>query len=217
MTDISPVALRSRIADTFDRRGWPYEPRLGEQMLAGLAPGAVVEARNLASRLPADYLDRNGIDRAQLTAALTEVNGLTFIAAPNTQTVVVNDNRYQINMAGHAKIEGSNVNVGGPQINVSEGASKADVLAGLRVLLVAAFGGDWNEEALTDLARLIDEREDLTVEDVRALTAEIGIEENASPGRVRELLEKVGAGTLAGTLTAGLSAGFGHLLANLPT
>ncbi len=216
MTDVTPAGLRSRIATAFDRRGWPYEPGLGEQMLAGVVPGSEVSAENLVRRLPADYLDRNGIDRVQLTAALAEVGGLTLVAAPSTQTVIVNDNRYQVNVAGHGKIEGSNVNLGGSQINVSVSTPKADVLAALQVLLAAAFDGDWNEEALSELARLIDGRDDITAEDVRALTVEVGAGEKAEGGRIRELLDKVATGSLTGVLSAGLSAGLGHLLANLP-
>jgi len=216
MTEVTPADLRSRIATAFDRRGWSYEPNLAEKMLVGLGPGSEVSGEELAQRLPADYLDRNGINRNQLTAALAELSGLTLVAAPSTQTLIVNDNRYQVNVTGQGKIEGSNINVGGSQINVSASTPKSDVLAALRVLLAAAFGGDWNEAALSELASLIDARDDIAVEDVHALTVEVGSEQKASSEVIRGLLGKVATGTVVGILSAGLSAGLGHLLASLP-
>jgi hypothetical protein len=216
MTDVAPADLRSRIAAEFDRRGWPYEPGLADRLMAGLNPGAALEPEVLAGRVPADYLGRHGIDRAQMGAAFAALSGLTLVAAPTTQTVVINDNRYQVNVSGNGSITDSNLNQGGTQINVSVSAPKEDVLDGLRVLLAAAFSGDWNEDAFVEIAGLIDGRDDIGVEDVRALTVEVGADENAEAGRIRSLLEKVATGTLTGVLTAGLSAGLGHLLANPP-
>jgi hypothetical protein len=216
MTDITPAEMRTRIAAEFDRRSWQYEPGLGDQLLAGLAPGSELDPGILARRVPADYLVRTGIERDQVAAALAGLGGLTLVAAPTKQTVVVNDNRYQVNVSGNGSIVDSDLNLGGTQINISASAPKEDVLAGLRVLLAAAFSGDWNEAALVEIAGLIDARDDIGVEDVRALTVDVGADEKAEPGRIRSLLEKVATGTLTGALTTGLSAGLGHLLANPP-
>lgn len=216
MTDVTAAGLSSRIAAEFDRRGWPYEPGLAERLLADLEPGASLEPAVLAQRLPADYLDRHNIGRDQIAAALAELGGLTFVDSPSTQTLVVNDNRYQVNLSDQAQINSSNVNLGGSQINVSVETPKQDVLGALRLLLAAAFTGDWNDAAFGELAQLIDGREDITVEEIRTLTAEVGAEQHADPGRIRQLLDKVAAGTLTGVLTTGLSAGLGHLLANPP-
>lgn len=216
MTDVTAVSLRSRIAAEFDRRGWPYEPGLAERLLADLQSGTSLESAVLAQRFPADYLDRNNIDRGQLTAALADLDGLTFVAAPSTQTLVVNDNRYQVNLSDQAQINSSNLNLGGSQINVTVETQKQDVLAALRLLLASAFAGDWNDAAFIDLAQLIDKRGDITVEEIRSLTAEAGVEQQADAGRIRQLLDKVAAGTLTGVLTTGLSAGLGQLLSNPP-
>jgi hypothetical protein len=216
MTDVTAADLLGRIAAEFDRRGWPYDPGLGERLLAGLEPGTNLEPAIFAQRLPADYLDRNGIGRDELAAALADLGGLTLVAARSTQTLVVNDNRYQVNLSDQAQIKSSNLNLGGSQINVSVETPKEEVLAALRLLLSAAFAGDWHEGAFGELAQHVDGREDITAEDVRALTAEVGAEQQADPGRIRQLLDKVATGTLTGTLTTGLSAGLGQLLANPP-
>jgi len=206
------------LAVEFDRQRWEYDLEIGRDMAAGLREGQVVDSDQLAANASSDYLARSGITRADLAAAIERaIGGNTVGASPSTQTLVVNDNRYQVNLSDQAQINKSNLNLGGRQINLSVEAPKEEVLAALRLLLAAAFAGDWNDAAFGDLAQLIDGREDVTVEDIRALTAEVGAAEKIEGGRIRELLDKVAAGTVTGVLSAGLSAGLGHLLANLPT
>jgi hypothetical protein len=216
MTDITTVEVRSRVAAEFDRRHWPYEPGLGDRLLAGLKPGDSLESAVLVQRLPADYLDRNSLSRDQLAAALAELDGLTLVAQESSQTLIVNDNRYQVNLSGHAQITNSSINLDGNQINISVEAPKEQVLTALRLLLAAAFSGDWNDAAIGDLSQLLSGRDDVSVEDVRAVTTEVGVEQGADAGRVRQLLDKVATGALTGVLSTGLSAGLGQLLASLP-
>lgn len=216
MTDVTPADLRSRVAAEFDRRGWPYEPDIGKILLSGAETGDTITPAILAQRIPADYLDRNGISQAQLVAALSSVDGLTLAPTPSTQTLILNDNRYQVNVSGQAQINDSRINLGGNQINISVEAPKEQVLSALRLLLAAAFAGDWNDEALAEMSQLLAGRDDISVEEIREVTAEVGAEQQADGGRVRELLDKVATGALTGVLSTGLSAGLGQLLSNMP-
>lgn len=215
MTAVSAADLRSRIAAEFDRRAWPYEPGIGDRLLGDLAPGTSIEPAALARRLPADYLDRNGITRAQVAAALAGLGDLTLLVTPPARTLIVNDNRYQVTLSDQAQISDSSVNLGGGQINVSVETPKEDVITAVRLLLAAAFAGDWNDVAVGDLSRLIDGRDDITVDDISRATVEVGVEQKVEAGRIRGLLDKVATGALSGTLSAGLSAGFGQLLESL--
>jgi hypothetical protein len=220
MTDITPADLRSRIAAEFDRRGWPYEPDTAQRLLSGSSPGESIDATALAARLPADYLDRNGIDRDLLAAALADLGGLTLAAVPASQavTITINDERYQVNMLGKAKIEGSNLNLGGTQVNVDVDvdASRSEVLAGAEALVRAGLGGEWDPAAAEALAAVVDERGDISAADLNELTREVATAERADPGRIRAFLEQVALSAASSKVASGITSGLAYLLANPP-
>ncbi len=220
MTDITPADLRGRIAAEFDRRGWPYEPDTAQRLLSGTSPGESIDPAALAARLPADYLDRNGIDRDLLAAALADLGGFTLAAAPASQavTITINDQRYQVNMSGRAKIAGSNLNLGGTQVNVDVNldASRSEVLAGAEALVRAGLGGEWDPAAAEALAALIDERGDISADDLGELTREVATAERADPGRIRAFLEQVALSAASSKVASGITAGLAYLLANPP-
>jgi hypothetical protein len=57
---------------------------------------------------------------------------------------------------------------------------------------------------------VIDDREDVTLDEVRELAVEIADEEQASSGRIRTLLTDIASNAIGGALGTGLSSGLGR-------
>jgi hypothetical protein len=217
MSELSPADLQTMLADEFGRQGWEYDLAVGRDLAAALREGQFVDPAQLAAKVSSDYLARNGITREDLAAAIEgAIGGNTVGAAPSTQMLVINDQRYQLHVSGSAQIRDSNLNLGGTQVNVAIDAPREDVLGGLEALLRAGFQGQWDEGAAAALADVVDGRDDISAEDISSLTAEVGAAAKADPGRIRAFLDKVATGTATALLTSGVSSGLMLLLANPP-
>jgi hypothetical protein len=167
----------------------------------------------LIRKLPSDYLDRNGIDRQQMVGVLDRALGGVSVDAGlgNTTSVVINDNRFAIQVGPGASVSSSQFNTAGNQIVVQTESSKKDVLAVARALVRAGLSGDWNAAAARDLSQLVDARSDISIEDVREMVRQVAEEEKPEKGRVKEMLTKVSTSAIAGALSTGIIAGLGAL------
>ena len=116
-----------------------------------------------------------------------------------------------------ASISGENVNVGsGTQINVQSDAPKDEILVAVRALVSAGLAGDWNVDAARQVEAVVDARDDIALEDVQEVTAEVVKEEAGTQTRGREFRDKVLASGLGGALSHGIIAGFAQILPLLP-
>lgn len=104
------------------------------------------------------------------------------------------------------------MNVGGTQVVVDVNADRGDVLAAVEALVRAGLVGEWNPAAAVELARVVDERSDVSVDDVRELTVKVVEAEKPTSARVKEFLASVATNTISGALGAGISAGLGGFL-----
>lgn len=218
MTDATPAELQQLIAAEFDRRRWEYDLTIGRQLVAEIERRGAIDARGLVQKIPTEFLHRNHTNRDTVAAALERaIGGLTPKRDPAFASLVINDNRYQVNISGGSKIENSKLNVGeGTQINVDVHASRDDVLTAVEAILRAGLAEEWNADAARDLANVIDARDDVDFEDVRAITTEVIDAEKPPRGRVKALLEKIALSGLGGALATGISAGAGEVISQLP-
>lgn len=220
MSDTTPAEMQRLIADAFDRQGWEYDLTLGRTLLAEIVRTGGVDPEALVRRVPAEFIERNRTSRSTVAVVIERAVGGRSIKRDKAAhaTVVINDNRYQVNLSGRAQIKNSNLNVGdGTQINVNVEASKGDLLAAVEAVVRAGLADDWNEDAARDLASIVDGRDDIDLNDVREITAEVVKAEQPKQGKVKALLGKIAVSGVGGALGTGLSAGLGELLTQLPT
>jgi hypothetical protein len=210
----TPADIQRRIATEFERNGWEYDLTIGTDLVAAIDRAGGVDGRSLAQRVPTDFLVRNTATREAVADAIERAVGGASIgrAVEAAKTVVINDSRYSINLGPGAEIEGSTINVAGTQINVSVNVEKTEVLAAAEALIRAGLSGNWNPSAARDLAAVIDQRSDVTVDEIRELTAEIATATKPTPDRVRDFLTQVAANAIGGALSVGISAGLAFFL-----
>jgi hypothetical protein len=218
MTKATPAEMQRLIADAFDRQGWEYDLTLGRTLVAEIERAGGVDAEALARHVPAAFIERNRTSRSSVAAAIERAVGDRQVKPEAAQaTVVINDNRYQVNVSGASQISNSRLNVGdGTQINVDVNASKENVLAAIEALLRSGLTDAWNADAARDLASVIDQRDDIDVEDVREITTEVVKAERPKQGRVRTMLNEIAVSGLGGALSTGISSGLGEFIAQLP-
>lgn len=221
MKELPRAELEAMLAEEFGAQGWDYSLGISRALAGGLIEGSPVNPTALAMRVSAGDLERIGIGREDLTAAIERSIGTYLIAerpAPQSITVTINDQRYQLHVSGSARVEGSYLNFGGTQVNidVDVDVSRDQVMAGVEALLRAGLAGEWDPAAAEALAQVISTRGDLSAEEISTLTQEVGKAERPEPGRIRALLEKVAVGAATSTLGQGLTAGLGLLLQNPP-
>lgn len=217
MSEATPSEIQTCLAAEFDRQGWQYDLGLGPALLAEVEKRGAVDAQALADAVPAAFFQINRTTRENLATAIERaIGGRTLDLHQEVATLVIEDHSHHVTISGHAQVHGD-FNVGdGVQINVSVGGQREDVLAALAALLRAGFSGDWNEGAAAGLAKVIQDREDIGVQDVRAAAAEVAKVEQPSPSRVREMVEKIATAGLGGAFGTGISAALGQLIANPP-
>lgn len=219
MSDTTPTDLQRALAHEFERHGWEYDMAVGADIVKEVERRGSVEPRALAARVSTTWLERNRTTRDQVRNAIQRAIGDRTLVPGEPTAVTLNiDNRsYTLAMESGSQITGSQVNVGGAQINVQAAVDKDEVLTAVGALLRAGLGGDWNPDAASDLARAIDARDDIGFDDVRRVATEIAGEVDApDQGRIREMLHSIAEQGIGGALGTGISAGVGWLLRNPP-
>jgi hypothetical protein len=141
VTETPPSGLRRLLAGEFERRGWEWDIAEGGALVDAIGDSDRVDPQQLAQRVSGTYLQRVGADRADIADAIQNALGGRVPGVeeerPPVTLVFQNDNRHQLNMGAGAQITGSQVNVGGTQINVRVDSPKEDAL------------GEFSEEPLT--------------------------------------------------------------------
>jgi hypothetical protein len=218
MSDATPSELQRLLAQEFERRGWHYDLTVGRELVKEIEQRHEVDPQALAKRVPTTYLAQNRATWQDVALAIeAAVGGRTPRRGMETPaTLVINDNRYSLNLGAGAEISGGAVNVGSTQINVQVNASKDDVLAAVSALVASGLAGGWNADAASELAQVIDARADIRLDDVERVTREVAETNAPDAGRVRTLLTAIATSTISGVLGTGISAGLGQILAHLP-
>jgi hypothetical protein len=220
MSAHTPAQMLRLIAELFDRQGWQYDLTLGPELVAHIERAGSADGQALAQRIPADFFDRNRTTRQTVAAALDRALAGRSVERSEQPAVTLQfaDNRqYVVKLARGAQLTNSNLNLGdGTQVNVNVEVGKDEVLAGLEVLLRAGLAGELDHDALRDLGSVIDSRDDIEVEDVRQLTAEVVRTEQPTQGKVKALLGKLAVSGVGGAVGTGISAAIGELISQLP-
>jgi len=221
VTDATPADLQRALAHEFERRGWEYDMAVGTDIVQEVERRGAVDPPVLAQQLSGTWLEQNRTTRDDVAGAIARAfGGLTPTrGAPSDVALSIDNRSYTLRMESGSQITSSQVNVGGTQINIQPGVSKDEILAGVRALLQAGLGGDWNPEAAADLAATIEARDDIGFEDIEALAVEIAETASEPPdeGRVRSMLSSITEQGVGGALATGISAGLGWLIRNPPT
>lgn len=218
MTDATPGMMRRLLAEEFDRRGWAYEPSVVSGIVEAIEWCGEVEPERLAQKVPLLFLERNHASRDTVVRAIQQtLGGVSPTSAEMAAMLIINDQRYSLNMAADAQITGGNVNIGSTQINLQNNASKEEMLAAVGALVRAGLNDGWNSDAATALAGAIEARNDIAFEDVQRVSIKAVEEQEPTQGRAKELLAKVAVSGAGGALATGISAGVGELLHLLPT
>jgi len=219
VSDTTPAAMQRLLAAEFERHGWEYDLAVGREIVEEIERQGDVNGGELAKSISAEFLARTRASREEIADAIEHaIGGRTPKRDDHAMTtVVINDNRYQVNLGRGAQITDSKLNIGpGTQINVDVHASKDEVLGAVEAILRAGLAGSWNEDAARDLAALIDSRDDVNVDDVREITTEVVRAEAPRQSRARQLLYRIAAGGVGGALGTGISAGVGEIISQLP-
>lgn len=214
--------MRSRLASEWEAMGWEWDLQIGGLILDRLGADGSVNPQAIAAALPSSYMSRYGSDRESIAEVIERAIGGQVLEADRDKapsTVIINGDTYNLSveLSGEAKIEGSPIKVGpGPQVNIDIDASREAVFTGIEALLHAGFAGGWDAKAVQALGKVVEDRGDLTAEEISTFTQEVGKSERPEPGQIRALLEKVAVGAASSTLGQGLTAGLGLLLQNPP-
>lgn len=191
---------------------------VGRSIVESAVGQGSVDPGALAGEASATWLGANGVSRAQLAAAIERAIGPRTPVAAAPVGLTIDNRTYQLNMAPGAQISGSQVNIGGTQINIRADTDKRGVLAGIGALVRAGLEGDWNTEALVDLADAVSDRDDISYEDVEAVVMEVAedAKEHLDEGRIRRMMQSIAEQTISGALAIGLTSGLAETLASLP-
>jgi hypothetical protein len=214
--------MRAALAAEWEANGWEWDMQIGGLILDRVAADGRVDPKAIAVALPSSYMNRYGSDRELLAEAIERAIGGESIEddpAEASSTVIINGDTYNLSfeLSEGARIEKSPIKVGpGHQANINVDASREAVFTGIEALLRSGLAGSWDVAAARALGEVIEERGDLSAEQISEFTQEIGKAERPEPGRIRALLEKVAVGAATSTLGQGLTAGLAVLLQNPP-
>lgn len=205
--------LQRRLSDAFSGQGWPYEPVVRESVLGRIEHAGAVSGAELSQCVPRDYLDRHDITREQLARVLDQAVGGQNLSPgqAGTTSIQINNNQHAVIVGDHATVTDSTINTGNQMTKGSE-ASRDEILAAVATLLRAGFAGEWDDLAATELAKVINAREDVTLDHVRGTATEVATVENVGPGRVKALVERISTGAASGLLSGGILAALGAFL-----
>lgn len=219
MSEATRTDLQRALADEFGRRGWEYDMAVGEDIVGGLERSGSVDARALAVHVSSTWIEKNRATRDQVANAIERAIAGHTVARDEAAAVTLNiDNRsYSLTMESGSRISGSQVNLGGTQINVRADGPKEDVLAGVAALIKAGLQGDWNPDAARELATAIEARDDIGFHDVEAVATEVAdAADSPDRGRIRTMLASIAQDGIGGALGTGIVAGISWLLRNPP-
>lgn len=215
---VTPAEFQRRLAEEFDRRGWHYDLSVGREALSSIPDGEAIDGTRVARAVSQTFLERNGVSRTDVADAIDRaVGGHAVSKALVSSTLVINDNRYQVNLGEQSRIDGSAINVGsGTQINVNASVGADEILRAVEAMVRAGVAGEWNQEAARDLASLIEARGDVSFEDVHDKVVEVVTSERPRREAVKAFLKDVAAGGIGGALGTGISAALGEIMGQLP-
>lgn len=145
MSDTTPAAMQRLLGTEFERRGWDYDLSVGRAIVEAAGSRGDVIGRELARRVSAEFLARNRATRDDVADAIESAIGDRQVKREAAQaTVVINDNRYQVNLSGGSQIKNSKLNFGdGTQINVDVAARKENILVAVEALLRSGLTDTW--------------------------------------------------------------------------
>lgn len=217
MNAATATELQRLLAGEFERRGWEWDIAESRGIVEAIVGHGAVDAQRLARGVSSTYLQRVGATRGDVADAIERAIGGRVLRpeAREATTLIVNDNRYALSMGPGAQITGgAAVNLGGTQINIQAEASRDEVLKAVGALVRAGLSGDWNPDAAGELGAAIEARNDIALEDVQEVVAEIG--DAPEQGRVNRMLSDIATQGLGGALGTGISSALGALLRNPP-
>ncbi len=113
MSDATPAAIQRLLAAEFERHGWEYDLTVGREIVEEAERRGTVNGGDLAKGISADFLARTGASRDEIADAIDRaIGGRTRKREEQTKTtVVINDNRYQVNLGQGARIADSKLNM----------------------------------------------------------------------------------------------------------
>lgn len=217
MSEATRTDLQRALADEFGHRGWEYDMAVGEDIVSGLERSSSADSGALAAHISSTWIEKNRATRDQVANAIERAIAGRTLARDEAAGVTLNtDNRsYTLTMESGSQITGSQVNLGGTQINVRADGPKEDVLAGIAALIKAGLQGDWNPDAARELATAVEGRDDIGFQDVEAVANEVAeATDSPDPGRVRTMLASIAQEGIGGALGTGIVAGISWLLHN---
>ncbi len=218
MTTATPAVLQRRLGAEFSRRRWQYDPDVVGDLIEQIVRTGAIDPPALARRVSRLFREHNDATVEDLTQAIAAAIGdRTPTAETEGVTLVFEDHSRNLTLAGDARITGGNINVGGTQIVVGTDAPKEEILAGVAALARAAISGEWNADAVRDLAEVVDARDDVDYGDVHDVAVVVLGEDRPKQSRAKEVLAQIATSGVSGALTTGITAGIGELLGQLPT
>lgn len=210
--------LQRRLATEFERQGWPYEPDIGPALLDYIGQTGPADGATLAQRVSADFLERHRISRDQMAAALDRAVGAATVEREDASSVTLNftDNRYAVQVSDGGSVVNSTVNTAGTQLVVAASSSRDEVLAAVATLVRAGLDGEWDEDQVRSLSELVDARDDIGFEEVRAITMSAVRDAPSTADfpladRAKVLVGEVSTGAISGALGTGIVAALGAL------
>jgi hypothetical protein len=210
MTLATRSEMQRLLASEFERHGWTYDLNVAPAILDEVERTHSVDPGQLASKVPAEYVERVGATRGDLVEAIARAIGGRELKAETQNTLTINDNRYSINIAAGAQITGSTLNTGS-QISIRGDSPKEDIFDAIATLVTAGLGGKWNVEAADDLAQVVAARADITPEEIQRTTLAAATAAGADASQIKELLREIAAGAISGVLGTWLIAALGSL------
>lgn len=203
--DRTTAELRNLLAAEFEARGWEYEPVTGQQIVKRAVADGRVDPQALAQQATGAFLNRNNAQRDEVAEAIEAAIGGATPAATEAAPpgVTINNTTYRLEVG---QITGSQVNVGGTQINIRADSPKPDVLEAVRALVTAGLEGGWNPDAAQALDEQVQGRDDISLDDVREVAEEIAEErtDDEHRGRAKEMIESIAEKGIGGALGTGI-------------
>jgi hypothetical protein len=218
VTEATSAQLQARLATEFENRGWEYDMTVGTDLIGEAERRGEVDPAELAAKVSNTWLARNSATRDEVAAAIERaIGGYVPRAAEGAPVTLIfqSDNRYQLNMGAGAQITGSQVNVGGTQINLRVDSPKEDVMAGVAELVRAGLREDWNSDAARELTEILEARDDVTLDDVESVVKDVIAEGSPDPERAKGMIRQIAESGLGGALAVGIVKAVGLALGAL--